>query len=180
MDKWLGLGLEAYMLKPAAESDLPAAVAVINASYRGESSRQGWTHEADYFAQDRTSLDQLKADLQDSPQATLYLWRDTAEGSLLGTVWLEAHERGIWYLGLLAVRPDLQARRLGRTILAAAEDVARAAGGVRVRMTVINLRETLIEWYRRRGYVPTGQTQPFPTSDPPLSDLHFFVMEKAL
>lgn len=168
------------MLKPAATADLAAAVALINASYRGESSRQGWTHEADYFAEDRTTLAKLKADLEATPRATLYIWRDDAEGGVVGTVWLEPHKEGIWYLGLLAVRPDLQSRQLGRTILTAAEVLAGAAGGLAVRITVINLRDTLIGWYRRRGYIATGETQPFPTSDPTLSALHFVVMEKAL
>ena len=54
-----------------------------------------------------------------------------------------------------------------------------------MRMTVIDLRVELIEWYERRGYRRTGQTRPFPATDPrfglPLrDDLRFAVLEKEL
>jgi GNAT superfamily N-acetyltransferase len=78
------------------------------------------------------------------------------------------------------VRPDLQARQLGRQILAEAEARARAEGALRVRMTVVHLRDTLIAWYQRRGYVLTGETLPFLHSDPPRDDLRFVVLEKRL
>ena len=47
-------------------------------------------------------------------------------------------------------------------------------------MTVIGIRDTLIAWYRRRGYEPTGETLPFPYADPPRTDLSFVVLEKAI
>ena len=68
----------------------------------------------------------------------------------------------VWYLGLLTVRPDLQNRQLGRTLLAAAEDFARERGAKQMRMTVVHVRDTLIAWYQRRGYALTGETEPFP------------------
>jgi hypothetical protein len=45
------------------------------------------------------------------------------------------------------------------------------------------VRETLIAWYERRGYVLTGETQPFPYGDerfgrPLRDDLHFVLLEK--
>jgi ribosomal protein S18 acetylase RimI-like enzyme len=101
----------------------------------------------------------------------------------LGTVWLDRRKEGIWNLGLLTIRPDLQNRQLGRTLLAAAEDFVRARGGRRIRMTVVNVRDALIAWYERRGYRLTGETQPFPYGDerygrPLRDDLHFVVLEK--
>lgn len=104
---------------------------------------------------------------------------------MLGSVWLQAREDGVWYLGLLTIRPDLQKRQLGRELLAAAEDYAKARGGHHMRMTVVNLRDTLIAWYVRRGYVLTGETQPFPYGDdrfgkPLRDDLYFVVLEKKI
>ena len=60
-----------------------------------------------------------------------------------------------------------------------------AWAGPLMRMTVIDLRVELIEWYERRGYRRTGQTRPFPATDPrfglPLrDDLRFAVLEKEL
>lgn len=39
------------------------------------------------------------------------------------------------------------------------------ARGTRIRMTVVHVRDTLIAWYARRGYRPTGDTEPFPYAD---------------
>jgi ribosomal protein S18 acetylase RimI-like enzyme len=86
---------------------------------------------------------------------------------------------------MLTVRPDLQDRQLGRGLLEAAEAHAAARGARRVRITVVNIRDTLIAWYERRGYVLTGETEPFPYGDlrfgePQRDDLAFVVLEKAL
>ncbi|WP_158918853.1 GNAT family N-acetyltransferase [Caulobacter sp. S45] len=168
------------MLTLATDADLPEAVKLINASYRGETSRQGWANEADYIDGERTTLEALRADLKANPAAKLYLMRNSADGGLLGCVWLEPHDREVWYLGLLTVRPDLQDRQLGRTMLAEAEAVVRREGGRTVRMTVVHLRDTLIAWYQRRGYILTGETSPFAPVDPPRDDLHFIVLQKPL
>jgi ribosomal protein S18 acetylase RimI-like enzyme len=86
---------------------------------------------------------------------------------------------------MLTVRPDLQARQLGRRLLAEAEAYAASRGAQRMRMSVITVRETLIAWYERRGYVRTGETLPFPYGDarfgvPLRDDLFFDVLEKPL
>ena len=64
------------MLTPCPKADLADAVTLINASYRGESARAGWTNENGYIDGERTSLDELRADLTANPAAALYLWRD--------------------------------------------------------------------------------------------------------
>jgi len=163
-------------LSTAAE--LAEAVALINASYRGATSRRGWANEADYIDGERTSLQALEADLTRCPGAGLYLLRDAPAGPLLGCVWLEPHVADVWYLGLLTVRPDLQDRRLGRAILDEAEAMVRQAGGTVVRMTVVHRRDSLIAWYVRRGYALTGEMLPFPYADPPRDDLQLVVLEK--
>ena len=104
---------------------------------------------------------------------------------MLGCVSLQPAGDGVWFLGMLTVEPDIQDQQLGRRLLEAAEARVRAAGGTRIRMTVIWLRETLIAWYARRGYLPTGETKPFPYGDdrwgvPTRDDLHFLVLEKML
>jgi len=108
-----------------------------------------------------------------------------AESEILGVVWLEPQSGSVWYLGMLTVRPDLQASRLGRGLLEQAEVFAQHRGARRLRMTVVSVRETLIAWYERRGYRLTGETEPFPYDDerfgrPKRDDLVFVVLEKAL
>ena len=169
----------------ATDADLDAIAALVNSGYRGESSRAGWTTEADFLGGQRTDADALRADLAARPGAVLMTLRDEPGGALLGSVWLEPQGRDVWYLGMLTVRPDLQARQLGRTLIAEAEAYAASHGARRMRMSVINMRDTLIAWYERRGYARTGETLPFPYGDerfgvPKRSDLRFEVLEKAL
>lgn len=157
----------------------------MNSAYRGETSRAGWTTEADYIEGQRTDPETLARDLAAEPRARI-LVRCDDDGTLLGVVWLEPVGEGeAWYLGMLTVRPDLQARGLGREVLADAEAWVRAAGGRRVRMTVVSIRDSLIAWYQRRGYRLTGERRPFPYDNPTIGqalrrDLEFVVLEKAL
>lgn len=172
-------------ISPAAASDLPAVADLVNSAYRGESSRQGWTTEADYLGGQRTDAQILQHDLAAKPEAMLLTLRDEAGGPLLGCAWLEPANDEAWYLGMLTVRPDLQDRKLGRAMLEAAEAKAQALGARRIIMTVVQIRDTLIAWYERRGYAATGETRPFPYDDqrfgePMPEDLAFIVLEKAI
>jgi GNAT superfamily N-acetyltransferase len=157
-------------------------VELINLAYRGS---VGWAVETQYIEGQRIDLAGLREDLAANPQALLLIWRDEGDGRLLGSVWLEPSEDGAWYLGLLNVTPDMQDRQLGRQLLAGAEEVARERGARRIRMSVVNVRDTLIAWYQRRGYALTGETKPFPYGDerfgkPLRDDLHFVMLEKPL
>ena len=173
------------IIAPAADADLEAIAALVNSAYRGESSRAGWTTEADYLDGQRTDAATLRADLAASSGALILALRDDVGGPILGTVWLERDTPQAWYLGMLTVKPDLQARQLGRALLAAAEAYAAERGGRTVEMTVINIRDTLIAWYERRGYARTGETRPFPSDTakfgaPRRDDLAFVVLEKTV
>jgi GNAT superfamily N-acetyltransferase len=172
-------------LQRVKESDLPEIVDLINLAYRGKGTQAGWATEQHYIEGERTSISHLKEDLAAKPEALFLMWRDEVGGRLLGSVWLEPGMGGAWYLGLLNVRPDLQDRQLGRTLLAAAEQRAKAEGARRIRISVINVRDSLIAWYLRRGYTLTGETQTFPYSDerfgrPLRDDLEFVFLEKAV
>jgi hypothetical protein len=70
-------------------------------------------------------------------------------------------------------------------LLASAEAYAAGQGARRIRMTVVSVRDTLIAWYRRRGYEPTGEREPFPYDEPRfgtprIAGLEFVVLEKSL
>ena len=171
------------LLVQAPPADLPAAAVLVNSAYRGESSRQGWTTEADYVDGQRTDPATLAADLAATPGARLMLFKVGDE--IRGTVWLEPKTPEVWYLGMLVVRPGEQDQGTGRAILAAAEDLARAVGARRMEMTVISIRLELIAWYERRGYRKTGETRPFPYDipkfgEPQVPDLEFVVLEKVI
>lgn len=165
----------------ATQADLPEVVSLMNRAYRGG---KGWAAEGPYIQGDRISLKDLEAELAAKPDMQLLIWRDT--DTLTGCVTLEPLGDGVrWYLGGLTIEPARQEAKLGRRLLAQAEEVARAAGARRMRLNVIWVREALIEWYLRRGYEPTGERTPFPYDDdrwgrPTRPDLAFLWFEKPL
>lgn len=173
------------LLAYAVESDYPAIVELANLAYRGTGPTASWNIETGIIEGSRLNESLLKEDLTAKPDAHLLTYRDDPDGPLLGTVWLEPKTDQVWYLGLLTIRPDLQNRQLGRALLAASEEFAKKHGARLISMTVVNVRESLIAWYTRRGYTLTGETQPFPYGDerfgrPLRDDLHFVVLEKEI
>ena len=83
------------------------------------------------------------------------------------------------YLGLLSVDPDRQGQGIGSRMMDAAEEYCRRAGCGHVDLRVVNLREELPPFYRKRGYVETG-TSPFPEDQPVKITCYFIEMAKAL
>ena len=169
-------------LEPPTLDDLPALHALIERSYRGESAKVGWSHEADLLGGQRTDLAALGEMLAD-PAQYLLIFRDNEH--LRACVALTDKGDGLAYLGMLTVDPKRQSAGLGRIMLAAAEDHAAAQlGATRIEMTVIVQRAELIGWYERRGYALTGQRRPFPDDPrfglPKRDDLEFVVLEKKL
>jgi ribosomal protein S18 acetylase RimI-like enzyme len=170
------------LLNPAVEAEYPAIVDLVNLAFRGTGPNASWNIEA-FIEGQRLDESLLREDLAAKPKAHLLTYRDATDGPLLGTVLLNPGKDSVWYLGLLSVRPDLQKRQLGRTLLAAAEDFAKERGARRISMTVVNVRDILIAWYERRGYTLTNETKPFPYGDerfgkPLRDDLYFVVLEK--
>ena len=170
------------VLIPAVEADYPAIIDLANLAYRGTGPSASWNIE-NFIEGQRLNDSLLREELSAKPEAHLLTYRDAPDRPVLGTVWLDPGKDGVWYLGLLTIHPDLQKGKLGRSLLAAAEDFARARGARRIQMTVVNVRDILIAWYERRGYTLTGETRPFPYGDerfgrPTRDDLHFVVLTK--
>lgn len=170
---------------PATEQDIPALTQLVNSAYRGDSSRKGWTTEADLLDGVRTSEESLRETLA-QPQATILKYEQS--GQLLGCVYLEKKDdeaaSPTLYLGMLTVSPEAQTGGIGKQLMAAAEQLARQQGCRSITMTVIPQRTELIAWYQRRGYQTTGETKPFPMNDPrfglPKVPLSFVVLKKEL
>jgi ribosomal protein S18 acetylase RimI-like enzyme len=169
----------------ATLADIREVAAFVNNAYRGPSAEAGWASEAKVIAGQRIDSAMLADTLADG-KTTILLMRDNEIAPLAGCVSVEpADQPLVWYLSMLAIDPQRQADGLGRTLLSHAEDYVKAHGAQRVRITVIWLRHSLIEWYERRGYRRTGETEPFPYGDqrfglPARDDLYFEVFEKTL
>lgn len=174
-------------LRPATPNDIMTLHALVEAGYRGDSAKQGWTHEADLLGGQRTDAAAL-AEMIADPEQTILL-AEADDGALLGCVLIadegERDGQRIAYLGMLTVSPTLQNGGLGRQLIAAAESYARTFGAHEMEMTVIKQRRELIDWYIRRGYADTGREEPFPFDDerfglPKTRDLVFVVLAKPL
>ena len=173
-------------VRTACLADVAGLVQLVNSAYRGDSSRAGWTTEADLLDGQRTDAAALQDFIEAGQRAgdrALLLFEDAAGPA--ACVQLE-QQGDKAYLGMLTIRPTLQAGGLGRALLAAAERHVREHWQARaVVMTVIEQRPELIAWYQRRGYAPTGKFGAFPYGDarfgePRRPDLRFVVLQKPL
>ena len=170
-------------IRDAVPADIPALHGLIESAYRGEASRAGWTTEADLLDGQRTDPDDLAGILADPKQALLTARRGD---DLVGCVLIADRGEGTGYFGMLSISPTLQGGGLGRRLVEAAHAaLADRFGARRVRISVFPQRKTLIAWYERLGYGPTGETLPFPYGNsryglPLREDLYFVVMELRL
>lgn len=136
---------------------------LINSSYRGESSRAGWTTEADILDGLRTTTQEVASIIKrDDAFVLVGVLRD----QIVATICCErqdAYGRNIAHLGMIAVKPTLQNKGHGTAMIHAAEAMTfREWRVVGFHMAVITLREELIAFYERLGYARSGEFKNFP------------------
>ncbi len=161
-------------------ADAPVLVKLINSAYRGDQSKKGWTTEADIIAgESRILLPDLESLMQ--KPGVIFLQSVNEKQETEGSVFLEKRGDQL-YLGMLSVNPELQARGTGKQLMLAAEDQARQMGCQSIIMRVIHLRKELIDWYLRRGYYDTGQTESYtaPSYESVRIPFHFVILQKDL
>lgn len=168
-------------IQPATLADIPELLSLVNSAFRGESSKKGWTHEADLIeGAARTDEETLRENMR-LPDNTMLKYSDKA-GHIVACVHLQQRERGL-YLGMLTVSPELQGAGVGKLLLAAAEDFARAQQCPGIFMNVLSVRQELVAWYERHGYRQTGERQPFQVDAKfgrPVQPLEMVILEKAM
>jgi hypothetical protein len=98
-------------ISPAGNDDVPQLIELVNSAYRGESSKRGWTTEADLLGGIRTDETSMIALINNPGSVILQCRNDKNE--LLGCVNLQ-EQAGQLYLGLLTVSPVLQGGGLGK------------------------------------------------------------------
>ncbi len=169
-------------VRPAVPADVDAITALVQSAYRGDSSRAGWTTEADLLDGQRIDADEVAAKAGSAHGEVLVAEDD--QDVIVACCEIERRSAEVGYFGMFAVEPRLQSAGLGRVVLAAAEARARELWSVTtMEMTVIEQRAELIAWYERRGYQRTGEVRPFPYGDetkgaPRRDDLCFVVLIK--
>jgi ribosomal protein S18 acetylase RimI-like enzyme len=168
------------MITKATAVDISNLNKLINSAYRGESSRKGWTTEAELLEGSRTTEEELAEIIKNTSNTLL---KFTQNNQIVGCVLLIEKEKQL-YLGMLTVSPELQNSGIGKKLLYQAELQSKALDLPKIVMTVISLREELIAWYKRHGYVDTGARDPFPASNIHIPivkiPLEFIVLEKKI
>ena len=167
--------------RPAVLADVASVVAMVNAAYRGDSSRAGWTTEADLLGGQRTDADEVSSLIGAEHSIVLLCFEDA---ELTGTVHLH-HAHRVAHMGMLVIKPGLQGRGLGKKLMQAAEAAAIKMWGVhKMLMHVITLMHELIAFYERRGYRRSGKIKAFPGElkfgIPKVAGLEIELMEKSL
>ncbi len=168
-------------ITPATEADVTAIAQLLNASYRGEESKKGWTTEAELIAGDTRADKAVVLQTMQKP-GSVFLKYTNHQGQIISCVNLQQNGHKI-YLGMFGVEPRLQGGGIGKQMLKAAEAYAMQAGCTLIYMTVISLRTELIAWYQRHGYVDTGKRIPFvedAVTGRHLRKLEFMELEKVL
>lgn len=162
--------------------DVDAVVALVESAFRGDSSRMGWTTEADMIGGQRTDAEKV-SELIAEPGTRIVLAEQG--GTLVGSMVLKVEESSV-YLGMFAVQPRLQGTGIGKQLLVEAERLARnELRKTTLRITVIAQRPELVAWYERHGYQRTGRREPFPYGDvryglPNRDDLYFVELRKGV
>ena len=144
-------------------SDAQAIAALINSAYRGESSRKGWTTEADILDGLRTTTAEVGKIIK---RDNAFMLIGVLNDEIVATIcceWQELAFKNTVHFGMIAVKPSLQNKGYGKSLIKAAEAMTlrqwRVAG---FHMAVISIRHELIAFYERLGYKRTGEFVDFP------------------
>lgn len=175
-------GISDLVFRAADPSDAEALALLVNSAYRGNSSRAGWTTEADLLGGQRTDVREISR-LIEAENSRLLLAANATE--IIGSVHIHRVDVTTAYLGMLVIKPVLQGKGLGSRLMQAAETwIRKEWDSRRAEMQVITLRAELIAYYERRGYRRTGEMRPFPSEPkfglPKVDNLQFAVLEKWL
>jgi ribosomal protein S18 acetylase RimI-like enzyme len=147
----------------ARKDDADNIVNLVNSAYRGDSSRAGWTTEADLLTGVRVQAEDVR-ELIETEGSMILLCLQNAD--IVGSVNLLKTEDKA-YLGMFAVNPLLQGAGIGKQFMQAAEALVKKEWqATAMWMTVITSRHELIAYYERRGYQRTGRLVPFPAEVP--------------
>ena len=149
----------------ASLSDAEVITALINRAFR--------IAEEFFIDGDRITLENVR----DFFETGKFLLGES-DGIAAACVYVELRDNRA-YLGLLSVDPARQHSGLGSLLMDAAEEYCRGLACRFMDINVVNLREELFGFYRKRGYIETG-TSPFPADLETKLPCHFIEMSKQL
>ncbi len=143
--------------------DTTAITQLANSAYRGESSRKGWTTEADLLDGLRTTSQEVAGIIK---REDAFILLGVLNDEIVATIcceWQALAGKNTVHFGMIAVKPTLQNKGYGKAIIQAAEAITRKQWRVvGFHMAVISIRHELIAFYERLGYQRTGEFSDFP------------------
>ncbi|MDX1915570.1 MAG: GNAT family N-acetyltransferase [Methylophilus sp.] len=143
--------------------DASAIAQLANSAYRGESSRKGWTTEADLLDGLRTTTQEVAGIIK---REDAFILLGVLKDEIVATIcceWQALAGKNTVHFGMIAVKPTLQNKGYGKAIIRAAEAITRKQWRVvGFHMAVISIRHELIAFYERLGYQRTGEFSDFP------------------
>lgn len=172
--------------REATSQDVPPLLKLVRSAYRGESSRAGWTTEADLVADERIDEKMLLEKINHPTGCVLIAFDNSSPPSMIACCEVAKLDDTRSYFGLFAVDPARQAGGVGRQVLQRVEEHAKKEWESKImEMWVIWTRVELLSWYERRGYVKTGKREEFPykhlvNGGALRDDLYFEVLQKEL
>ena len=164
----------------ATLADVTAIAVLIERAYRGPEAARGWTNESEILTGPRSSPAEIEGLIREADSKFLVAFSGE---KLVACALLKKHGDGA-YFGMFAIDPDAQGSGLGKAMMARCDDAVRELWQAKyLRLTVISLRDALIQYYERRGFVQTGETEPFPFDSATgalRTDFHLTVLQKNL
>ncbi|KAJ5102628.1 hypothetical protein N7532_003157 [Penicillium argentinense] len=156
---------------------------LIQSAFRAEDNREGWV--ADLALNSRFTVDIGHIEQTITQPESDFLIATDSNGKLVATVGVSKREPGYGRIFMLAVDQRSQCGGLGREVLTYAEKYCQQIWGIsKLGLDALSTRQALISWYRRRGYLPTQETKPFPREMYPdlalPEDLCFVQFEKEI
>jgi predicted N-acetyltransferase YhbS len=152
-------------IRIATSADAARITTVINDAFRNV--------EALFIESSRIT----EAEVAESLSKGVFLLAES-DDKLNGCVYVEM-QGSRSYLGLLSVDPACQQSGLGSLLMQEAEQYCRERGSRFMDILIVNLRDDLPPFYKKRGYEEKG-TSAFPEDVETLVPVHFINMSKPL
>lgn len=170
----------------------PELVKLVNSAYRGESSKRGWTTEADLLEGQRIDYDELVKIIETEGSSILMASNETQE--IIACCELKIVPASYFYpstvpsknlyFGMFTVKPEMQNQGIGRQFLEKIIEYGQKWNLKLAQMTVITQRTELIAYYERQGFHRKSVTVPFPEDPrfgiPKVKNLVMQLFEKEL
>lgn len=154
--------MKSVSFRNAIQSDTPVLFSLINSAYRGDSARSGWTNEADLVGGLRVTEEEISSIISTPDQSFLLALYGE---EIVGCVHLK-FILGEVQINMLTIHPEKQNQKIGASLFSEIERLARLSAKSAMTLSVIHVRKELIAYYERKGFVLTGQSEPFPPQYP--------------